>query len=698
MLKTAMALAQLAGREGIRIADQDVREAHARGDLADMTGLKRFFAAYGLALAGETPSRKRFPTSASQTPCVAILLDGSPRIVLGPPEASSEGPRIPLVDPLQPGVLDRQDPEAFRKDWSGRILRFVGSASGERLDAISWSYVASWLTRPRMYAAALAGLSIVAILTNLAPIIYLQVVLDRVIGYEATSTLMVMTTGVLIALGVGTAASAYRDRLLSRSGADFETHVGEALSSRVARVGVPSPGADQQGEAAFNGLERTRRFAFEQVAKAGLDVLGAVVLVPVVFLYSTVLGAILLGFLVVAVVMNAWMGRRGKRLLQPVREVWEDRRRAVFETFSNAALNDATGLGESRRREIDRRMHKHAETRTLSDHNAAFASHATRLLQGTMTVALIFAGVQLVFAGQLSAGALIAVNLLATRTLQPVNRCGGLLAETGEAQRALDQINATLSWRERAAATGRRPTILGNYRLQGVLLEAGPNGVRTELNMAIEAGRWHCILGHDERIQQVGGLLDATRQPGEGSVLLDGTGIATINAAHLRRNIVRITSRPTFFAGTVADNLHRLYPDIDPAELDRSIAGLGLDDPLLPQGLDTEVTSDGAPLAQEAIARLAIARALLAGPTVIVLDCTVDSLPTRCARRILSDVRGRAPRQTIVHITGMPALVEGADRLTVMHPDGASVSGTPDEISVEDGAAAPTHASEGSLT
>ena len=114
MLNVVRALTQLARREGVRVAEADLFAADARGELADMTGIRRFFAGYGLAVDGRRPGR-RFPETAGDTPSVALMHDGAARIVLGPSEPSDAGPRIPVVDPAAPGDIQHVAPADLRQ-------------------------------------------------------------------------------------------------------------------------------------------------------------------------------------------------------------------------------------------------------------------------------------------------------------------------------------------------------------------------------------------------------------------------------------------------------------------------------------------------------------------------------------------------------------------------------------------------------
>jgi ATP-binding cassette subfamily B protein len=675
LLNAVRALTQLARREGVRVAEADLSAADARGELSDMTGIRRFFAGYGLAVDGRRPGR-RFPEGAGDTPSVALMHDGSARIVLGPSEPSEAGPRVPVVDPAAPGEIQHVAPGDLRQGWTGRIMRFTGSAANARLEAVSGRWFARRLAGMPGTLAALIALSLVAAAANLAPIVYLQIALDRVVGYEVSATLVVLTVAVGLALLVGLFAGRARDRLLGGAAQRVQMEAAAALAARVSAPLQARREAARTGEAAFDSLDRAVRFAYHQVARNGLDLLGLLVFLPLLVFYSPILAGVAGVFLVLAAAVSVWLGARARRVRADARTRAGGRGRLVFQTLRDAGLLARAGHQASRRVEIDRRAADHADAAAASEAAASAASDAVRFLQAGMTVSIIFVGVELVFADRLTAGALIAVNLLAGRALQPVVKAASILPERGEAREAAGRVNEVLAWPQRQRGVGRRPTILGSYRLAGVCPDGDPPAWR--LDMTVAPGSRHALVVHTEPAAGLGALFDGAARPAAGTVELDGAPIAQINADHLDRNVARISDPPALISGTAGDNLHGLYPDIDPARIEAYLAALRLDGAAyLPDGPETRIQADGSGIGREAAVRLALVRALIAAPTVIVLDGCLDPLPVARARAVLDDLAGAAGGATVILITGAPSLAGRADRVTVIASDGASSSGAP---------------------
>ena len=682
MLNAVRALVQLARREGVRVAEAELSAANARGELSDMTGIRRFFTGYGLAVEGQRPGR-RFPDASGDTPCVALMQDGTARIVLGPSEPSDTGPCVPVVDPGAPGEVQHLAPARLRREWAGRTLRFTGSTTSTRLEAVGGRWFARRLVAMPGSLAALVGLSLIAAAANLAPIVYLQIALDRVVGYEVSATLVVLTVAVGLALLVGLFAGRARDRLLGGVGERIQTEVSGALAARVSaplQVGRDAPAA---GETAFDGLDRAVRFAYHQVARHALDLLGLLVFLPLLVFYSPVLAGVAGIFLALAAGVSVWLGWRARRLRTRARARAGSRSRLVAQTLRDAGLLARAGHQASRRVEIDRRARDHAGAAANAEAAASAASEAVRFVQAGMTVGIIFVGVELVFADRLTAGALIAVNLLAGRALQPVVKMASVLPERGDAREAVGRVNEVLAWPQRHRGVGRRPTILGRYALAGIAPDGDPPAWR--LDMAVTPGARHALVVHTEPAAGLGALFDGSARPATGTIELDGAPLAQINSDHLDRNVARISDPPALIPGTAGDNLYRLYPHLDPARIEAYLAALRLDGAAyLPDGPETRIDDVGGGLGREAAVRLALARALIAAPTVIVLDGCLDPLPVARARAVLDDLGHAAGGATLILVTGAPDLARRADRVTAIPPDGTSVSDTPDRCAALD--------------
>lgn len=158
-------------------------------------------------------------------------------------------------------------------------------------------------------------------------------------------------------------------------------------------------------------------------------------------------------------------------------------------------------------------------------------------------------------------------------------------------------------------------------------------------------------------------LLARFYDPTEGRVLLDGVDLRELSTAELRRGVVMVTQEAFLFSGTVADNIALGRPDASREEIERAAKAIGAHDFIaaLPDGYDTDVRKRGGRISAGQRQLVGFARALLADPSVLILDEATSSLDIpgeRAVQRAMDTVlRGR----TAVVIAHRLSTVETAE-------------------------------------
>jgi ABC-type bacteriocin/lantibiotic exporter with double-glycine peptidase domain len=187
-----------------------------------------------------------------------------------------------------------------------------------------------------------------------------------------------------------------------------------------------------------------------------------------------------------------------------------------------------------------------------------------------------------------------------------------------------------------------------------------------------------CSFAPGERVALVGpsgigkstlaSLMFAARRPGNGAITLDGVPLAEIPLAELRRRIVVVPHEIDVFTGTVAENIA-----LDPLQVDRgqviaaaTRAGIDAEIMTLPQGYDTLLGQGGADLSAGQKQRIGIARAILRGPDILVLDESTSSLDLATERRVLDSLLSYRQDMTIIAITHRASVVERMDRTVTL--------------------------------
>ncbi len=182
--------------------------------------------------------------------------------------------------------------------------------------------------------------------------------------------------------------------------------------------------------------------------------------------------------------------------------------------------------------------------------------------------------------------------------------------------------------------------------------------------------------------------------PTEGRVLLDGVDVRTVTLHSLRSQLGVVPQEPFLFAGSIRTNLRFGRTSITDEEIDEAVEVVGLGDLIerLPLGLDTEVHERGQTLSSGERQLLALARAFLARPRVLILDEATSSLDLRSETIIERALDRLLEGRSAILIAHRLTTAQRADRIVVIDQGGILEVGTPAELIAHRGAYAQMHA------
>ncbi|MGW4379737.1 ABC transporter ATP-binding protein [Kitasatospora sp. NPDC004531] len=278
--------------------------------------------------------------------------------------------------------------------------------------------------------------------------------------------------------------------------------------------------------------------------------------------------------------------------------------------------------------------------------------------------------------GQLTIGGLVAftswmaIVTLATRVL--VDR----LLERGQADVAAARIDEALSLRPtvRESPDGVDLPPSGALEFAAVTAERDGRTVLGPCQLAVAPGEFVAVHGATgsgkSTLLRLGVRLD---DPDSGAVRYGGTDLRAARLDSVRERIAHVAQRPVLLSGTVADNL-RLGRDLSDAELQQACRTAALHDQLaaMPDGYATELGESGTVLSGGQLQRLALARALLGDPAVLLLDDATSALDTTTEALVLTNLRTwSAGTRTLLFATHRPAVLELADRTVELTAPGS---------------------------
>src|SRR3954447_1325584 len=356
-----------------------------------------------------------------------------------------------------------------------------------------------------------------------------------------------------------------------------------------------------------------------------------------------------------------------------VRERVGDLLGAVSESVVGASTVRAYAIEDRTGRRIDAAIDRHRSAATRAQALVALTFSTGEVVAGLANAAVVVVGVLLGVDGELTLGELLAFLFLVQLFVGPVQVGTEVL---NEAQ------NALAGWR-RVLGVLDTPADVADPGDGGRVLPRGPIDVRFEnVSFAYPSGptvlaNVDLVLAPRSRVAVVGEtgsgkttfakLLTRLMDPAAGRVLVDGVDLRELSFASLRARIVMVPQDGFLFEGSIADNVRFGRPNATDAEVELALTELGLLDWLdgLPHGLETDVGQRGEQLSAGERQLVALARAYLADPDLLVLDEATSAVDPATEVRLARALEGLTRGRTAITIAHRLSTAEAADDVLV---------------------------------
>jgi ATP-binding cassette subfamily B protein len=407
-------------------------------------------------------------------------------------------------------------------------------------------------------------------------------------------------------------------------------------------------------------VEALQQMLQEGLVQFAVQGLTMVVVTVILFFFSVKLALITLLLIVPALtVLSLWFRSSSDRGYNRVRDGIAGVLSDLSESLSGVRV--VVGFNRMRHNVLNHR-NVVGEYRDANDYTAGITatygagSEAIGLL-GQATLLMI--GGTMVQNGTLSVGELVAFLLYLNSFFQPIQQLVQQYNLYQQGQAAITKINELLTTTpsvQEADDAETLPPISGDLVLDGVTFGYDPKTpVLRDVDLHIAAGETMSFVGPTGAGKStIAKLVTRFYDPTEGSVTIDGHDLRDVTIESLRKQLGVVPQEPFLFAGTMRDNVKFARPDATDEEIAEAVERVGLDELVarLPEGLDTPVHERGVSLSSGERQLIALARAFLAGPRVLVLDEATSNLDLKS--------------ETLVE-AGLDAVLEGRTAIIVAH-------------------------------
>ncbi|UQU67027.1 ABC transporter ATP-binding protein/permease [Couchioplanes caeruleus] len=301
--------------------------------------------------------------------------------------------------------------------------------------------------------------------------------------------------------------------------------------------------------------------------------------------------------------------------------------------------------------------------------------------------ALLLIGGRMVLRGSLTIGELTAFVLYLNSFFQPVQQLVQLYTQYQQGRAAVGKINGLLgtapSVRPKPGAV-ELPPVRGEIVLDDVTFGYLPDRpVLEHVRLTVRPGETIACVGPTGAGKStLAKLVTRLYDPTGGRILIDGHDLRDVTLESLRRQIGVVPQEPFLFAGTLRDNIAFARPDASDAEVWAAVDEVGLRDLVerSPEGLQTPLHERGQSVSSGERQLLALARAFLAEPRVVVLDEATSSLDLRSELRVEAALDRLLQGRTAILVAHRLSTAMRADRIIVVDDHGIVESGSHDEL------------------
>jgi len=517
-----------------------------------------------------------------------------------------------------------------------------------------------------------------AFLTNLFAVampLFMMNVYDRVVPNQAFDTLWVLSAGIFIIVLGDLMLKVMRSRFVDLASSRADVKLSAFIMERVLGMRMEQRPASAGSFASnLRAFESVRDFIGSATVVAFIDLPFALIFFLVIgWIAPMMLIPLFIGAAVLLLYALAVQGRM-HTLTETTYRASAQRNATLIEGLVGFETLKALAAEAPIQRKWEQSAallaRVGAQLRLLS----ASASHTAAFVQGAVTVAIVILGVYLIGARELTMGGLIACSMLASRAMAPIGQVAGLLVQYHTAATALSSLEEMMQ-REVERPDGAqfisRGHIQGGIEFKDVSFSypGQSNASLRNVSFRIQPGERVAILGRiGSGKTTLEKLILGLYRPSSGAVLIDGIDQRQLDPAELRRHIGYVQQDVMLFYGSLRENITLGAPLADDADVLRAATLSGIVDLVNqhPQGFDMLVGERGESLSGGQRQGVAIARAVINDPPILLLDEPTSSMDHSSEEDIKKRLQQFVLGKTVVLVSHRTSLLDLVERIIVM--------------------------------
>jgi len=606
---------------------------------------------------------------------------------------SIKGGRVRYMDPAEER-LKKRTVEEFHEDFDGVIVMMVPNenftSSKEGARSVLSSFITLLKPHWKMFVVAIAA-SVVMTLFGISLSIFNKVLIDEIIPYNLNNQLFIFSI-ILVAITLTQVIlSSFRQHLILYLSQKINIPLMLGYFQHIFRLPMGFFASRKTGDI----LTRFQDAGVVQSILTGvaLSVVIDVAMVAIVGVLLYTMNATLFGIVLVMTVISALLifVFRGpyKRLNKKSMEQGARLNSQIIESLN--------GIEVVKTNSSEDYVMERIETEFIKSLRIGFGGGVLSNIQGTLSsiagglgsLGMMVIGGYMVINGETTLGTIMAFSSLAGFFTGPIGRLISLQLSIQEANISLTRLSEIYDIEEEEdAESGKDPTVLNGgineIAIEGVTFRYGSRPpTLKDVSIRVSKGEKIAIVGRSGCGKTtLSKLMLKFYVPEEGTVSINGTDVRDIDAFALRERIGCVSQSVQLFSGSIRDNIILGKPNATPGEISRACTLAGCDEFLrrLPAGLSTSLDEDGGGLSGGEKQRISIARAIVKGPELVILDEATSSMDFITEHEVYDAMFNRMGDATMVIIAHRLSTIRRCDRIYVMDKGEVVESGTHESL------------------
>ncbi|MGO8800113.1 MAG: peptidase domain-containing ABC transporter [Roseiarcus sp.] len=611
-------------------------------------------------------------------PAIVTLKNGA-GMVLRRVDGEGDQARVVLQDPNAgddaPLLLDRA---RFEEVWAGGVVLAKRNYEiADETQPFSIGLVTALLFRERWIVRDVAICAVVLSILALAPIVFWRLLSDKVIYYKAYNTLFVvcLAMGVLV---IFEAVFAYlRQLLILHLTTRVDVKLATYMFDKILNLPIDFFERTQVGRITYDAQQiwRIRTFLTGQLFGTVLDSTTMLVFLPVMFFFSPIMTAIVLGTCALIVLWIVAMLPYYRLKTNAVESAESARGAFLVQTIHGIRTVKSLALDARQRHLWDVHTARVAKLRFAEGMTGNILQCVVRPFERFAVSGSFAVGVYLALASDdpVYVGALFAFLLLSQRVSAPLLQMAKLVNQYDEARLAVAVVGQLVNQPPEQGRTGHgvRTPLEGHVRFSNVTFryQGASEPALRDVTFEAACGTTLGIMGRSGSGKTtVTRLLQRLHSNYEGLIKIDGIDVREYDVDHLRRSLGVVLQDNFLFSGTIRENIMAAKSDASFDQVVRAARLAGAEEFIdkLPRGYDTPIYEGSPNLSGGQRQRLAIARALIVDPRVLILDEATSALDAESEAIVNANIARIAHGRTMIIISHRLAALVTADTILVL--------------------------------